>query len=148
MPQDPAVIQRQIEQTRAELAETIDAITEIVSPRRVAERAGEQLRSKVAELRARFVPDGSADGPAGGVLGAGSAIRHAIAAVPSGAHRGSAGDGAGIPVAADGGPPLGPVEYGDGATEIVRTIRWERVALVSGAFVLVMGARRRRRRRR
>lgn len=58
MPQDPAIIQRQIDETRAELAETIDAIADIVSPRRVAERASEQVRAKVAELRARASRDG------------------------------------------------------------------------------------------
>ncbi|MCL9762412.1 DUF3618 domain-containing protein [Frankia sp. AiPa1] len=56
MPQDPAAIQQQIEQTRAELAETIDAIAEIVSPRRVAERAQDQLRARTAELRQRYGP--------------------------------------------------------------------------------------------
>jgi hypothetical protein len=70
VPQDPAIIQRQIEETRAELADTIDAITELVHPRRVAERAGEQARAKVAELRARVGHAGAprellADGSAG-----------------------------------------------------------------------------------
>jgi hypothetical protein len=53
VPQDPAAIARQIEDTRVELAETIDAIAELVSPRRVAQRAGEQARARIAELLAR-----------------------------------------------------------------------------------------------
>jgi hypothetical protein len=51
VPQDPAQIQRQIEDTRAELAQTIDAIADIVSPRRAARRGVEQLRGKVEDLR-------------------------------------------------------------------------------------------------
>ena len=54
MPQDPAQIQRQIEDTRAELAQTIDAIADIVSPKRAARRGVAQLRTKVEELRAQL----------------------------------------------------------------------------------------------
>lgn len=73
MPQDPAAIQRQIENTRAELAETVDAIAEIVSPKRVAKRAGDQLKVRVEELRQRAQPppDGAVERPA----------------LPSGVHR-------------------------------------------------------------
>ncbi|HWB66114.1 MAG TPA: DUF3618 domain-containing protein [Mycobacteriales bacterium] len=38
MARDPDVIQREIEQTRTELAETVDAITERISPKRAASR--------------------------------------------------------------------------------------------------------------
>lgn len=48
----PDAIQREIEVTRAELAEAIDAIAEKVSPKRVAARGAEQVKAKVAELRA------------------------------------------------------------------------------------------------
>lgn len=54
MPQDPAQIQRQIEDTRAELAQTIDAIADIVSPKRAARRGVEQLKVKVEELRTQL----------------------------------------------------------------------------------------------
>lgn len=54
MPQDPAQIQRQIEDTRAELAHTIDAIADIVSPKRAARRGVEQLRGKVEELKVQL----------------------------------------------------------------------------------------------
>ena len=54
MPQDPAQIQRQIEDTRAELAQTIDAIADIVSPKRAARRGMDQLRTRVEELRTQL----------------------------------------------------------------------------------------------
>ena len=54
MPQDPAQIQRQIEDTRAELAHTIDAIADIVSPKRVAKRGMNQIRARVEELRTQI----------------------------------------------------------------------------------------------
>jgi hypothetical protein len=54
VPQDPAAIQRQIEDTRAELAQTIDAIADIVSPKRAARRGVEQLRGKVEELKTQI----------------------------------------------------------------------------------------------
>ena len=54
MPQDPAQIQRQIEDTRAELAHTIDAIADIVSPKRAAKRGMNQVRARVEELRAQI----------------------------------------------------------------------------------------------
>ncbi|MDT3446972.1 DUF3618 domain-containing protein [Pseudofrankia sp. BMG5.37] len=119
MPQDPAIIQRQIDETRAELAETIDAIADIVSPRRVAERASEQVRAKVAELRARAGHGGeplelAADGPA------------PPAALPA------ASGGPGVPGQAPGG----------------RTVRWGRVALAVGATTLLVVRTTRRRRHR
>jgi hypothetical protein len=45
---DPEAIEHEIEQTRAELADTIDAIAERVSPRRVASRSVDVAREKVA----------------------------------------------------------------------------------------------------
>ena len=119
MPQDPATIQRQIEETRAELAETIDAIAELVHPRRVAERAGEQARAKLAELRARAGHHGQPLELAAGAPAVGAGLP---AARPSGA-RGSTGGS--------------------------RTVRWGRVALAVGAtMLLVVGTTRRRRRHR
>ncbi|CAI7977449.1 conserved hypothetical protein [Frankia sp. Hr75.2] len=135
MPQDPAVIQRQIEQTRAELAETVDAIAEIVSPKRVAERANEQVRAKVAELRGRFAPGSAAPS----ALGAASAGHRAIGAgTLVGGLPGTVGSAPGADGAAGEGGP----------TQVVRTVRWDRVALVTAVVVLLVGARRRRRRRR
>ncbi|HVA60325.1 MAG TPA: DUF3618 domain-containing protein [Mycobacteriales bacterium] len=45
--QDPAAIQREIEATRAELAVTIDAIADRVSPRRAAARGATRVKAVV-----------------------------------------------------------------------------------------------------
>ncbi len=50
---DPAEIQQQIEVTRAELATTIDAIADRVSPKRVASRGVESFKSKIEDFRSR-----------------------------------------------------------------------------------------------
>lgn len=50
---EPAEIQQQIEQTRAELASTIDAIADRMSPKRVAARGVETVKGKVDDLRSR-----------------------------------------------------------------------------------------------
>jgi hypothetical protein len=50
---DPAEIQQQIETTRAELASTIDAISERVNPKRVASRGVETVKDKARDLRSR-----------------------------------------------------------------------------------------------
>ncbi|MGN6473801.1 MAG: DUF3618 domain-containing protein [Mycobacteriales bacterium] len=44
----PDVIVREIEQTRAELADTIDAITERINPRRAASRSARVVREQVS----------------------------------------------------------------------------------------------------
>ncbi|SBW21163.1 hypothetical protein FDG2_1926 [Candidatus Protofrankia californiensis] len=126
MPQDPAAIQQQIENTRAELAVTLDAIAELVSPRRVAERTGEQIRGRVAELRQKVIA---------GSFGAPVAIS---------ADSGAAGNGFGGPADRQ---EL-PAGFDSGLV-VQRTVRWDRVAAVGGgALVLLVGVRRRRRRRR
>jgi hypothetical protein len=134
VPQDPAVIQQQIEETRAELAETIDAIAEIVSPRRVAERVQEQLRVRAAELRQRY-------GPALGI-GPGPGVPALTAA--------SYGDPGAEPVERGGGQPGSagpPAALPSGTAAVVRVVRWDRVALAGGGLLLVVGGVRRRRRR-
>jgi hypothetical protein len=50
---DPAEIQQQIEQTRAELASTVDAIADRVNPKRVAARTKQTVLEKVDDLRSR-----------------------------------------------------------------------------------------------
>ncbi|MCM3925151.1 DUF3618 domain-containing protein [Frankia sp. AiPs1] len=133
MPQDPAVIQRQIEETRAELAETIDSIAEIVSPRRIAERTQEQLRIKAAELRQRYGPALGLDpGPGAPQLPAGAAA--------------AAGGGVLVPGGGQAGGPGGS-RLSQGGVTLVRVVRWDRVALVGGGLLLFAGGVRRRRRR-
>ena len=51
----PDVIVREIEQTRAELAETIDAIAERLSPRRAVERRGPAIAVGTAVVVAGVV---------------------------------------------------------------------------------------------
>ena len=59
---DPAEIQQQIEETRAELATTIDAIADRMNPKRVAARSVETVKGKVDDLRSRGT---ALPGPAG-----------------------------------------------------------------------------------
>jgi hypothetical protein len=49
---DPQVIQREIEQTRAELADSIDAITRQLSPKRLANRGVQVLRDQFEAMLA------------------------------------------------------------------------------------------------
>lgn len=51
--QDPEVLARQIEDTREDLAETLDAIADRVSPKRVASRTRESLAETVKEKTAQ-----------------------------------------------------------------------------------------------
>lgn len=57
---DPDSIQREIEQTRAELAATIDAIADRVSPRRAAARGATRVKTAVGALRGNGSPNGHA----------------------------------------------------------------------------------------
>jgi hypothetical protein len=50
----PEVILGEIEQTRAELAEAIDAITDRINPRRAASRGAQAVRSQVSSVRDRI----------------------------------------------------------------------------------------------
>ncbi|GAA2859691.1 hypothetical protein GCM10010517_18190 [Streptosporangium fragile] len=47
---DPAELERQIERTRAELARTVDAIVDRVSPKRVTERGMAKVRANAEHL--------------------------------------------------------------------------------------------------
>jgi len=47
---DPDTLVADIDRTRAQLARTIDAISDRVSPRRNAERAVDQLRDRVIQI--------------------------------------------------------------------------------------------------
>jgi LPXTG-motif cell wall-anchored protein len=50
---DPAELERQIERTRAELAQTVDAIADRVSPKRVAARGVAKVRANAEHLVAQ-----------------------------------------------------------------------------------------------
>jgi len=49
-PVDPDTLVADIDRTRAQLASTIDAITDRVSPKKNAERALEQVRQRVSQI--------------------------------------------------------------------------------------------------
>ena len=55
MARDPESIQREIEVTRAQLAVSIDAIAEKLSPKRVASRGAERAKALAAETQAAIV---------------------------------------------------------------------------------------------
>jgi Protein of unknown function (DUF3618) len=50
-PVDQKTLVADIDRTRAELARTIDAISDRVSPRRNAERAADEFRERVAQIQ-------------------------------------------------------------------------------------------------
>jgi C4-dicarboxylate-specific signal transduction histidine kinase len=52
---DPEAIQREIEATRAQLAESIDAIAEKLSPKRVASRGADKAKALVADAQGAIV---------------------------------------------------------------------------------------------
>ena len=93
---DPSSLEEQIEATRAELAVTIDAIADRVSPKRAAQRGVGSMKAKVDELRSS---SNGQPGPAGLAT----------------------------------------------TTTYRRRIRWDRVAAVGGAVVLVVWLVRRKR---
>lgn len=57
---NPDAIQREIEQTRAELADTIDAIADRISPKRAASRGAHAVKSQVSAV----LGSGNGDAPA------------------------------------------------------------------------------------
>jgi hypothetical protein len=60
---NPDTIAEEIEQTRAELADTIDAIAERMSPKRAAARSAEAVKAQVTSARDRVINDhAAADG--------------------------------------------------------------------------------------
>ncbi len=58
MGQNPASMERDIAETRAELAQTIDAIVDRVSPKRVAQRSIDQVKERVEARRAESIESG------------------------------------------------------------------------------------------
>jgi hypothetical protein len=56
---DPDEIAEEIEQTRAELADTIDAIAERISPKRAASRGAQAVKAQVSSARDKVTGDSS-----------------------------------------------------------------------------------------
>ena len=121
---DPDAIQREIEKTRAELADTIDAIADRISPRRAASRGADAVRSSVSGLFG-----GSANGTApAAVLDAGPA---AAGKVDTAARRRAVES-----VAKAGG---GAAYTGTSEFRVDRRLRADRVLLVVGVTAAVAG---------
>lgn len=75
MATDPDSIQREIDETREQLARTIDAIADRVSPKRAAARSADKVKTKVGSVGKSLQRRGGngeadADSPADGVDGA------------------------------------------------------------------------------
>jgi|SRR5947209_8472491 len=70
----PDAIQKEIEQTRAELAETIDAIADRISPKRAASRGAAAVRAQVSGVFGNG--NGSGHGPAAVLDAAPAAAAH------------------------------------------------------------------------
>jgi hypothetical protein len=139
----PDAIQREIEQTRSELAETIDAIADRISPKRAASRGAAAVRAQVAGVF------GSGGEPAASSNGSG----HAPAAVLDAAPEQAGATGAQRrqqeirSIAASGG---GSAYTGTGEYSVKRTLRTDRVLMAVGvvatvsALVILRRSRRRR----
>lgn len=117
--QDPHEIQREIEATRAELAETIDAIADRVSPKRVASRSAAKVKDAVDSV---FGRDGSAEAP-------GSVLDTGRYRPPSPAQREQIGE---VLAQDAGGAYTGATTYG-----VERTLRVDRVLMAVGAVAAV-----------
>jgi hypothetical protein len=64
---DPDAIAHEIEQTRAELADTIDAIADRISPKRAAARSAQAVKAQVSSAKGMVTGDGAATaGPSSG----------------------------------------------------------------------------------
>src|SRR5436305_2850823 len=61
---DPDLIQKEIEQTRAELAETIDAIADRISPKRAASRGAAAVKAQVSGVFGHGNGNGNGSAPA------------------------------------------------------------------------------------
>ena len=122
---NPDTIQREIEQTRAELADTIDAIADRLSPKRVASRSASAVRAQVTSV---FNGNGDGDGhSAAGVLDA--------PADASGRVDTQARQRAVRQVASDGGAAY----TGTSQFAVNRRLRVDRVLLAVGAAAAVAG---------
>lgn len=120
---DPDAIQKEIEQTRAELAETIDAIADRISPKRAASRGAQAVKAQVSSV---FGSEGKApasvlDDPPRAAAGPEPAVRQAAVRE--------------IAQAGGGAAHTGTREF-----TVSRRLRTDRVLLVIGAAAAVGGA--------
>ncbi|MFL6136597.1 MAG: DUF3618 domain-containing protein [Frankiaceae bacterium] len=124
---DPDEIQREIERTRADLAGTIDAIADRVSPKRVAARTAERVRAAVkGDDRPSQVVVGSPDGAVAGRAPVQEVPGNPPTAVDR--HESNARD-TGLP----GGGAGGSARYA-----VQRRLRTDRVLVAAGALTAVV----------
>jgi len=121
---NPDAIQREIEQTRAELADTIDAIADRISPKRAASRGAQAVKHQVSS-----VFNGSSNGhaPASVLDAPSSASGPADSAKRREAVREIAGSGGGA------------AYTGTSSYTVKRSLRVDRVLLAVGAVAAVAG---------
>lgn len=117
---DPAELQQQIEETRAELASTIDAIANRVNPKRVAARSVETVKGKVEDLRLRGTPLSDAPGHPAAITAPGAGQQPLPARVAA--------------------------QLREAKETRGRSVRWDRVAIVGAVITVIVIVRRRRNR--
>jgi len=118
----PDTIQREIEQTRSELADTIDAIADRISPRRAASRSAAAVRAGVSGV---FGGNGNGNAPAAVLDAAPAAAAHTDTQRRREAIESVARSGGGAAYA------------GESQYTVKRTLRTDRVLLVVGAAATV-----------
>ncbi|HET7529461.1 MAG TPA: DUF3618 domain-containing protein [Mycobacteriales bacterium] len=124
---DPDTIQREIEHTRAELADTIDAIADRVSPRRAASRGALAVKTGLSGVFGGSGPSSN-----------GSAPRSVLDAGPSAAGKvdTAAREREVQKIAREGG---GSAYTGSSEFAVNRRLRLDRVLLIVGAGAAVAG---------
>ena len=122
----PDTIQREIEATRAELADTIDAIADRISPRRAASRGAQAVKSQVTSV---LGSSGGSNGTSAAVL---DAPARAAGATDPAARRRAVEN-----VVTAGG---GSAYTGTSAFAVERRLRTDRVLLALGGLPAVAGA--------
>ena len=126
----PDAIQKEIEQTRAELAETIDAIADRLSPRRAAHRSAAAVKASVSSAfgtNGNGNGNGAKPGPAAVLDAHPRAASHVDAQARASAVR---------QIAAEGG---GSTYTGSSEYNVGRKLRSDRVLLLVGVAAAVAG---------
>jgi hypothetical protein len=126
---NPDTIQREIEQTRAELADTIDAIADKISPKRAASRGAQAVKAQVSSVFGGSGPNGAGGSAPAAVLDAEPATAGKVDTAAR--HR------AVESVARTGG---GAAYTGTSEFSVDRRLRTERLLLLGGAVAAVAGA--------
>lgn len=68
VPRDPDALVKEIERTRENLAQTIDALTQRVSPANVARRAADRAREQLSSPEGRLIGGAAATAVALGIV--------------------------------------------------------------------------------